>query len=276
MSARPSGDDGVVGVLGLGLIGGSLARDLAAAGRRVLGGDRDAAAVEAALEAGVIEGALVLDAVDLLVLAVPVPAAVALLPSLGEALAGRAVVSDTGSTKRSVMAAAAAAGLGDRFVGGHPMAGDHRRGWEAGRAGLFRGADVWICPGAARVEAVAEVAGVWQAVGASPRRTDAAAHDRLLARASHLPQAVASALGAALAGGGVGREVLGPGGRDTTRLAASDPDLWTGILLDNADEVLEALAGFQGAVAELRRALEERDAAQVAAVLVSGQRWAET
>ena len=121
---------------------------------------------------------------------------------------------------------------------------------------------------------MARVEALWRAVGGSPRRTDAASHDRLLARASHLPQAVASALGAALARGGVARDDLGPGGRDVTRLAGSDPGLWTGILLDNADEVLEALAGLRGELAGLERALEGRDAEAVATFLEAGAGWA--
>lgn len=280
---------GTVAVFGLGLIGGSLARDLAALGMAVVGVDGDADTLAAATDEGVLRQALRPDAplprdVEIVVFALPVPAIPAALRDLSGALGslashpgadhGPPVITDVGSTKRSVLAAAGKAGLGARFVGSHPMAGDHRSGWAASRRGLFDGARVWICAGAAAPDAVARVVALWEALGARPEGIGAADHDRLVGLASHLPQAVASALAGALRDRQVGRGALGPGGADTTRLAASDPALWTGILLDNADEVVRGLEAVESRLAALREALRGGDAAAVTRWLGQAAGWA--
>ena len=279
---------GPVGVVGLGLIGGSIARDLMTAGAEVIGIDEDAGARAGSVAEGVVAHAVApgddLPAeasaglgpagLDLIVVATPVSA----VPGVLRWLAGRpwaqgSVITDACSTKRSVLRAADAAGLGARFVGGHPMAGDTRRGWAASRAGLFRDARVWLCRGAADDAAVDRVGGFWRGLGARPESIDAATHDRLLAGASHLPQAAASALAAVLSEAGIPRDALGPGGRDATRLAASDPDLWTGILLDNHDEVRPALDALARGLDTLAAALERADPGAVRAWLEAGARW---
>jgi prephenate dehydrogenase len=278
--AAPADDGRTIAILGLGLIGGSLARDLAALGRTVLGYDRDAATLAAAVGEGVVKAALGpdlegIERAELVVIAVPVGTA----PGLLRAVAARApasLVTDVGSTKRSIVAAADAAGLGERFVGSHPLAGDHRGGWSASRTGLFHTAQVFLCPAAGtRPEALERVEALWRSVGAQPRRIDAATHDRRMAWVSHLPQGAASALADALARSGFEARSLGPGGRDTTRLAASDANLWAGIFLDNADLVAPALSTLERSVAELRSALERRDAGAVAELLERARGWKE-
>lgn len=268
MSADGGPAGRTVAVLGLGLIGGSLARDLAGAGTRVVGADADPATVRAALAAGVIAEALDPhdprpDAgCDLVVIAVPVDAAPALLDRLAESLPPGSVVTDVASVKRGIMEAARTAGLARRFVGGHPMAGSHASGWASSRTGLFAGARVLLCPGTADPEAVTRVAGLWRAVGGVPDVLDEADHDREVAWASHLPQAASSALAAVLRDAGIPGAALGPGGRDMTRLAESDPGLWAGIARANADELgpaLRALAERLDALA----ALLPRDGAAV-------------
>ncbi|MDX1674395.1 MAG: prephenate dehydrogenase/arogenate dehydrogenase family protein [Longimicrobiales bacterium] len=266
------------GIIGLGLMGGSLARDLAAAGWRVLGADRDPGTVDAATEAGVIAGPLDPAAghagVDLVVVAVPVRAAPGWVRRLAEELSHGVVVTDVGSTKRSVVEAAESAGLGPRFVGSHPMTGDHRSGWAAARSGLYSGARVWLSPTAStRPDALAAVADLWRTVGAEPDRIDADEHDRLLARSSHLPQLVASALAAALAREGVPREALGPGGRDTTRLAGSDPEMWLDILVDNADRIGPALDTLLDTLSRSRDALGTGSEASLHDLLARGRVW---
>lgn len=265
---------GVAGVVGLGLMGGSLARDLAVLGWRVQGTDRDPATAAAARAAGVIEGPLEAGALDLLVLAVPVRSAPAWLRGPGRELGQDTVITDLGSTKRSTVEAAEAAGLGTRFVGSHPMAGDHRSGWEAARTGLYRDAAVWITPAeGAAPDAIARVEGVWRALGARPRRIEADDHDRLMARVSHLPQLLATALALALGRAGVGPADLGPGGRDMTRLAGSDPSVWTDILVDNGDQVDLALDALAAELDGLRRASRDLDDATLRALLVAGRAW---
>lgn len=269
------------GIVGLGLLGGSLARDLSAAGWRVLAEDRDHETLEAARDAGVVYGPLdpaAVNALDLLVLAVPVRAAPARLRQLRGSITADSplVITDVGSTKRSVAAAALAAGLGHRFVGAHPMAGSHRSGWDASRKGLFHGCRVWTCPTSASEEAaISAVESLWRSLGGSPERIDPDDHDRLMARASHLPQLAATALATTLSRHDVSADALGPGGRDTIRLAGSDPDIWTDILLDNADHVAPALHDLADELAAIATLLRRADGHAVRARLATGRAWSE-
>ncbi len=268
-----------VAVVGLGLIGGSLARDLAAQGVRVLGYDRDAATLRAALADGALAGALgpelerVEDA-DALVLAVPVGAARGVLAAVRSRLDDVALITDAGSTKRSVVAAAEALGLGGRFVGAHPLAGDHRSGWAASRTGLFRGARVFLCPAPASSARAHELAHrLWSGVGGQTEWLDAEAHDRLLAWSSHLPQLASTALALALSDARIPARELGPGGRDATRLAGSSPEMWADIALDNAPELAEAVDALASRLADLGGVLRAGDHAAIHARLAAGRTW---
>lgn len=284
---------GTIAVVGLGLMGGSLARDLAARGYRVVAADPDAAALADARAHGVISGTFPvggdrggggggdgseeqgLAEAGLIVVATPVRSALPILRWLAGAAPPRAVLTDVGSTKRSITEAAGAAGLSARFVGGHPMAGDHRSGWAAAREGLFIGSRVWLCAADDRAaDAEALVAAMWTEVGARPLTVDAVEHDEMVAWSSHLPQLLASALGCALDGAGVDRSRLGPGGRDTTRLAGSDPALWTDILMDNADALEPALDALLEELVRLRRHIGGLDDASLRATLEDARRWA--
>jgi prephenate dehydrogenase len=266
-------------VFGLGLIGGSVARELAARGVPVLGWDRDAAAVLDAVVAGVVSRALGddfagIEEADVVILAVPVRAAPLLLARLAPLLARARLVTDAGSTKQAIVAAAEALGIGGRFVGAHPLAGHHRSGWAASRLGLFEDARVFLCPTAATSgEAMAAARALWTALGARPEVVDAAEHDRRLAWTSHLPQAVSSALGRVLADNGVPRAELGPGGRDVTRLAASSPEMWADVARDNAGALIDGLASAEAALRELREALERDDAGAILRFFADAQRW---
>lgn len=266
------------GIIGLGLIGGSLALDLTRAGWRVTGSDRDPASLRAAIDAGAVQAELGDDpgALDLIVIAVPVLSALPIVRRLGDRIPEEAgtVVTDVGSTKRSVIAAAVAAGLGRRFVGGHPMAGHDRSGWSAARPGLFRDVRVWLsaAPDAADA-AVRRVETLWTAVGGRTRRIDAVAHDQRMALVSHLPQVAASALAAVVATAGAGRDDLGPGGRDATRLAGSDPELWSDILLDNSPEILPAITALIDRLRALQHGIEAADEGAVLGWLQAGRSW---
>lgn len=267
-------------VIGLGLIGGSLARELSLRGVHVLGYDRDEETVRAALRDGGIHAAIGLEleeirAADVVVLAVPVSAVPRVLQGISPHLEHVCLVLDVGSTKASTIAAAEALGIGRCFVGCHPLAGDHRSGWDASRLGMFQGAPVFLCPTADTGEAALALArGFWEALGARPDVVDAAEHDRRLAWTSHLPQAVSTALALALAGAGVKPDDLGPGGRDTTRLAASSPEMWTDIVLDNAPELRVALAALEQHCRELGAALASADREAVHRFFAGGHRWA--
>ncbi|HLL46914.1 MAG TPA: prephenate dehydrogenase [Longimicrobiaceae bacterium] len=266
-------------VVGLGLVGGSIARDLAARGIRVLGHDRDAASVEDALRDGALhaplgpalEGA---EEAELVVAAVPVTAAAAVLRELAPRLRSARLVTDVGSTKASVCAAAEALGIGGVFVGSHPLAGSHLSGWDASRPGLFAGRRVFLCPAPSTAgSALALARDLWSALGALPETLDAVAHDLLLARTSHLPHLASVTLARALAAAGVPRAELGPGGRDVTRLAGSSPEMWTAIALDNAAPLAGAVASLRARLDELHGALLRGDDQALHAFFAAARDW---
>jgi prephenate dehydrogenase len=270
-----------VAIAGLGLIGGSLARDLAAAGVRVLAWDRDASSLAAARREGVVTAALSADFAgvedaDVFVLAVPVGAAPGVLAAAAPRLGRARLVTDAGSTKTSIVAAAERLGLGERFVGAHPLAGDHRGGWAASRAGLFTGATVYLCRTAvSSAESVALARSFWARVGGAAVEITAEEHDQRVAWSSHLPQVVSTVLAEVLAARGVRRSELGPGGRDLTRLASSPAELWADILGDNRARVVEALAAAEAALGSLRAAIAAGDEQAVLAVFRAARAWAD-
>jgi prephenate dehydrogenase len=211
---------------------------------------------------------------DLLVLAAPPGANIELLTSLASRIPAGALVTDVGSVKRAIVTTAENTGMATRFAGSHPLAGTERHGFEASRADLFAGAVVYVTPTAGGDDAAREVAHFWETVcGATPVFLDAGRHDAQLALTSHLPQIVASLLSEYLRRHLPPGASLGPGARDTTRLAASEPGLWTEILMMNRDEVVPALRALDEPLGELRRALEARDAAAVRNWLQGAATW---
>ncbi|HKW40421.1 MAG TPA: prephenate dehydrogenase/arogenate dehydrogenase family protein [Gemmatimonadales bacterium] len=273
---RPS----TLGILGLGAIGGSIALEAKRAGIAAVIGwspdpaERAAAARHGALDDAPPRAADVARAADLLVLAAPPAANLRLLDSLHDQLSPAALVTDVGSVKRQIVARAEAIGLGARFAGAHPLAGTHEHGFGGARVGLFRDAVVYVTPTRDGDAAAREVAHFWSDIlAAHPVMIDAAAHDRQLATTSHVPQVVGSLLAAFLARAAPPGATIGSGARDTTRLAASEPALWTEILLLNRDELLPALRSLEGTLGEVERALETGDAAALAAWLAGAAEW---
>lgn len=270
-----------VGILGLGLMGESLARELAACRVAVSGYDAREDTVREAQEAGVLAHALPaslegLEQVDLLVLAVPVDRAGDVLARALPRLAPGCVITDLGSTKRSIEAAVTALGIADRFVGSHPLTGSHRSGWSASHRDLYAWSRVFLCPTPHTTpDAVQQVREMWELVGALPEIVDAAEHDLRVAWVSHLPQVTSTCLALALAEKGMPRRELGPGGQDATRLAASSPEMWSAICLDNADLIEDALAALDEALHRLRAAVGSRDGQQLARLFSSARTWAE-
>jgi prephenate dehydrogenase len=280
----PAADDSFqirsVAVLGLGLIGGSVARDLATRGVRVLAWDRDEHAVRDAEVRGIARPLAWNDPhpadppIDVVLLALPVLAEKELLPRVADRFPRARLITDAGSTQRSVVALAERLGIGARFVGSHPLAGDHRSGWAASRTGLFAHARVFLSPApSAGPDAMGLAEALWTALGGRTEPVDAAEHDRRVAWTSHLPQLVSSALGGSLAGEGIARAELGPGGRDTTRLAGSSPALWTDVALDNADEIVPALRAAEDRLRALRLAIAAGGAERVRGLLDEARRW---
>jgi prephenate dehydrogenase len=242
-------------VVGLGLVGGSLARALARKGYRVSGVDTSAAARRAARRSGAF--ALVterlpeaLAGAELVVLAAPPLANLRLLRELGRlARTPRLVVTDVSSVKRRICAAGARLGSLD-FVGGHPMAGRERGGFAASRPDLFHGRP-WILTPARSRRALARVRALVRDVGAREVRLTPARHDRAVAFVSHLPQLVAWALADAARAGRARaplRKLAGPAFLDMTRIAKSPRRLWREILSENRDELGRALHAFRRAL----------------------------
>jgi prephenate dehydrogenase len=199
---------------------------------------------------------------QLVVLASPVDAIVETLPRLSAVIAPDALVTDTGSTKRAIMMAAATSGL-RHFVGGHPMAGGTTPGPADARADLFDGR-AWFLTNPDAPESVRRAQAFVEALGATPvvLADRGEEHDRLMAGVSHLPQVVASAL-MTFVGRAVGEENLtwaGAGLRDTTRLADSRPAMWTSILASNSAELGPLLKQFASELTAIADRLEDEDA----------------
>ncbi|HET7425830.1 MAG TPA: prephenate dehydrogenase, partial [Gemmatimonadales bacterium] len=212
------------------------------------------------------------------VLAVPAQVTLDLIGRLAPSLGPETLLTDVCSVKGPVVARAVEAGLGARFAGGHPLAGTHASGFAAARPDRLRGCVVYVCDTGADGgdQAARQVMNFWrQVLEAQPVLIDATAHDQQLAWTSHLPQAVASALAKALADRGLGGLSFGTGARDTTRLAASSPDMWLDILLYNRTAVTEALGAAEGAMAELRTLIANGDADGLKAFLTAAQRFRE-
>jgi prephenate dehydrogenase len=273
---RPSS----LAVIGLGAIGGSLAWQARRAGvSRVVGFSSNRTDGIQALKADAITELAdtfvesIRDA-ELVVLAVPPRPALDLLAELAPRLGSGVFVTDVCSVKLEIMKQASAAGLGHRFAGGHPLAGTHQSGFSSARPDRFRGCVVYICESDSPEghHAAQAVSGFWQhTLEASPIRIDAAAHDRQLAWTSHLPQATATALAKALADHGLAGVSFGSGARDTTRLAASSPDMWVDILLMNREPVGEALSQLGIQLDELRRLVLRGDATGLETYLKAAQ-----
>jgi len=269
-----------VAVVGLGLIGGSIAKDLAAKGVEVEAYDPSAASLDEALSSGVVacklDASLTASRADVVVIATPVDAAVDVLRTLAQSNHRATLITDVGSTKGRIVAEADALGLSKRFVGSHPMAGDHRSGWPAARRGLFAGARVYLsAPESTPAELVARADAFWRALDAHPMTIDALAHDQTLAWTSHLPHVVSAALALALGEAGVGRDELGPGGRDITRLAGSSPEMWSAIAVENAAAIEAALAAAEREVASFRRLLSRADAGELHTKFAAARAWFE-
>lgn len=253
-----------IAVVGLGLVGGSIALAARAAWPKalVIGVDRNAVLEQAMVRHAIdvaSDDLTIISEADLVLLATPVSEIVRLLPTLADHVLADAVVTDVGSTKRAVMDAARVLPPRLPFVGGHPLAGAARGGIAAARPDLCTGRPWLLVPGAdGSTDAMAKLTLFIEGVGARPVVVRSAAeHDRMLALLSHLPQLAASAL-MAVVGEGAGAEGLALAGRglvDTTRLASSPADIWRDICATNADEIGPALDRLIATLQRLRDGL---------------------
>ena len=212
---------------------------------------------------------------DLIVLAVPPRATLDLIVQIASALEQEAILSDVCIVQGSSGATGGRGRTGNfGLPGGHPLAGTHQSGFLSARPDRLRGCVVYICESgtAGGHRASASVASFWQhTMEASPVLISAENHDRQLAWTGHLPQAVAYALARSLAEYGLAGVSYGSGARDTTRLAAGNPDMWVDILLYNQPAVSEALARTETHLAELRRLLAAGDGSGLRSYLAAAQ-----
>jgi prephenate dehydrogenase len=261
-------------VIGVGLIGGSFALALKKAGKvaHVVGVGRNRANLDLARERGIVDS-IAADAAaaardtDVILVAAPVAQFAAIFTSLSVGLKAGAIVTDAGSTKRDVVAAARAA-LGAKigqFVPAHPVAGAEKSGAAAASAELFRARRVVLTPLEENAPAaVAKVQALWEACGARITRLEPDEHDSVLAAVSHLPHLLAYALVHDIAQRDNAEQLFSyaaGGFRDFTRIASSHPEMWRDICIANRDRLLAELGRYQDKLAGVGRLLQAGDAA---------------
>lgn len=259
-------------IYGVGLIGGSLARALKAAGAvgEVVGYGRSGSSLQKAVELGVIDRyesdiARAIQGSDVVMLGVPVGAMEAVLNEIKPHLDSNTIITDAGSTKGSVIEAAKRVfgSQPTRFIPGHPIAGTEKSGVEASFAGLYQDRRVILTPDEqSDKDALETVRWMWQQAGAEVVDMPVAHHDEVLAATSHLPHMLAFTLVDTLARledhDDIFRFAAG-GFRDFTRIASSNPQMWHDICLNNRDALLKMVNRFSDELATLASAIESGD-----------------
>lgn len=259
-------------IVGIGLIGGSLAKALRKSGfaGTIVGTDNNEAALKTAVELGVIDRYSIdpveaVSGADIVVLSVPVRQTGAVLDQLLPGLSVDSVITDVGSSKAHVVLAAQQA-LGQRidcFVPGHPIAGREKSGVAAAETELFRDHRVILTPlESTRQDAVDLVTQMWNSVGAQTSCLNVQQHDLVLAATSHLPHVLAYATVDTLAGTEYVEEIFefaAGGFRDFSRIASSDPVMWRDVCLTNKSAILDVLNRFENQLGEIRKAIEADD-----------------
>lgn len=259
-------------IVGVGLIGGSLARDLRRLGlvEEIVGSSRDVENLKRAVELGVIDRydpdpGLAVQGADVVLLGVPLGSMASVLRRIAQRIPPEAVVTDVGSAKSSVVEDARRAlgpGFG-RFVPGHPIAGTELSGIDASVEDLFLGRRVILTPVSETLaEAVDRVRSLWESVGAQVLEMDVEHHDEVLAATSHLPHMLAYTLMDVLGRTPERVEIFryAAGGlRDFTRIASSDPQMWHDICVANRAALLSVLERFQDELDRATTAVRDRD-----------------
>lgn len=224
-------------ILGVGLIGGSLGQALRRRGYHITGVGRSLSSLRQAKRLRAVDDFSTdlrsVRTADVVVLCVPVDKIVAFGKKVRPLMKKGAILTDAGSVKKEVVAKL----RGPLFVGGHPIAGSEKSGVQNAQPTLFKGAVCVLTRDSAKKAALNRVAGLWRAAGAKVIVTSAAEHDRVLALTSHLPHLMAFALISLAQKDKAARAFLGPSFNEVTRIAASDPHIWTGILTMNRPEL---------------------------------------
>jgi len=263
-----------VAIVGVGLIGGSIGKALQARrlADRIIGIGRSQAGLDAARGTSAVTetttDVAAAAGADLVVIAAGVAAIPALLDAVDAVVKPGTLITDAGSTKGSIVAAweRRRSSRRGRFVGAHPLAGSHRSGATAAAADLFAGRITVVTPAPKTPSADAEeIGGFWAALGATVFMMPPREHDTLLAATSHAPHVVAAAIAAATPA--MARQFTAGGWRDTTRIAAGDPELWADILLDNAAQLVPALRRIAAVQEKLLAAVARGDRRRLVTLL---------
>jgi prephenate dehydrogenase len=266
--------DSSVGILGLGLMGGSLAMSLKGKCARLIGFDTHLPTLELALSKGIIDHALPYPqppslwerGADILILATPVPSILSFLEQLSSIISHSCIVMDIGSTKRDITQAMSA--LPENFdpIGGHPICGREKLGLKNADAGLYKDAPFIITPLERTTQRAKSAARqIISAIGANLIEVTAEDHDCILASTSHLPFLLSSVLAHSTP-----REFapfIGPGFRSTSRLAGTPSHMMMGILKSNQDNVLNAIQTFRASLDKIETALQAENYAELEALL---------
>ncbi len=269
-----------IAIVGLGLIGGSIALGVRDRWPSILltGVDRQAVLAHA-LGGGAIDRAAEtvagIEHADLVILAAPVRQNLSLLADVGAGFSRPSpIITDVGGTKREIVEASRSLPAGTMFIGGHPIGGAERGGFGFARADMFKGRPWIFTPeDQSAAEPLDRLSRLVEGLGARPHVMAADAHDRLMAVLSHLPQVAASALMQVVgaAAGAEGLRLAGRGLVDTTRLASSPAGVWRDICAGNADAIGPALDELIAALSELRRGLEHGET--IEATFEAAARW---
>jgi len=268
-----------VGIVGLGLMGGSHARAMRVLddGPHIVAFNRNRREAERALVDGVIDAVAgspeeAIEGQDLVVYATPLDVARKMMREHA-ARWENATVTDVAGLKQPLMNEARELGYASQFVGSHPLAGGTDTGYQASSEDLFSGETVFLCGGEADVERVGSVQGMWEALGATVRPIDATDHDRLMVWASHLPQLISNVVAQAMGEAGLRIKDLGPGGRDLTRLAESSPEMWTGLLDEASEENVRAIESVKKGLDAVQEALSDGSREGIAALMRGTREW---
>jgi len=266
-------------LVGVGLLGGSVGLAVKQRGvaGQVTGYVRRAESVEECLATGAVDEATqdleaAVTGASIVILCTPVGDMEELAAQLKPHLSADAVITDVGSVKASVVHVVES--VLPRFVGSHPMCGSEKAGVAHARGDLFEGAACAITPtDQSEPTAVETVSNLWTALGSNIIVLTAEDHDAIVARTSHLPHVLATALVNTVVGqlSEGEAEFLGTGFRDTTRLASGSPNLWRDIALTNAEAIIASINGLQNELQKLQAALHARDVSQLEAFFAKGQ-----
>ena len=270
----------IVTIAGVGLLGASLGLALKDRGLadHVRGVGRRQSSLDVAIDLGAIDSATTNLAegcaeADVIVLCTPAAQIPDQLDTVRDAMKSTAIATDAASTKSIICNHARNTWPApSRFVGAHPMAGSEKYGPDAARDDLYDGAFCILCPDGADVDAANAIQEFWSSVGCTIVAMDAAEHDRITARTSHVPHVAAAALAKIAGQLENAGPMIGNGFRDTTRIAAGRPELWRDICLTNPEAIIEGLETLEQECAAIRDAIQRNDADALTEFFEAGQR----